>query len=575
MSHRLMALVAESAQFRAQRARVDPEDRDAPPGVATVPDDVDGTVELPPGDEPGGPMGDEGAGGGGGGGGPIGVLDDGGDGMGMGDSMPAPPNPPADPAVIQEIRNVRDQVELQQRDNQDTQELLRDLVREVRQVRLDDASPEERDEEMGQLKERLDNGDAPASPSEFGMPNAKRNTKGNPPMSDLRSLRRQRVATRRTAQSNAEGEIFPEHPDVTLDEHWGTDTQEDAQRTTPVDPEFTDERGLNKITQDSESNAPEWMEKESASVKAFDLEFVAGKTPFYVVSDLKTRRPLATFTRPQAVSAQKFADLATYGKGVLTLLGSEGFAKVMKGLGGKRVDEVLAARIRAARGEAPPSRRSTGGRRVAQDATPAATMPAAVVPADMAPLDAVFDDPQIAAAVDELIASRDAALERCFKMALAASVAGHIDNPLKGALMTLLSHVIDDPGGFVDDAIAMSADRLFDVIYRQAREWMRVSPETLISIEGMISRRGGRGGREMAPRYARGRVPRETPASLRRRAIEGSDVPMSVEPGVTGWGDEVGQDSMTARIRSALPGMEAHARMRRITSTVPSGRFGG
>lgn len=582
MSRRLMSLVAASAQRRAQRARVDPEDRDAPPGVAETPegaDEVDGEVELPPGDMPEGPLGAvDGPGGGGGGG-----------GMGFGDpdlggapgAMPAPPAPPADPAVVSEIRNVRDQIDLVQRDNQDTQELLRDLVREVREVRLEDASPEARDQEVDRMKENLADEGSPASPAEFGMPNATR--KGSRTM-DLRTLRRQRVAAaRRTAQSDAHGEIFPTETGINLeDDHWGADVQEDEQRTTPPTPDFTTDRGLDKITRDSDEQAPEWMAKESAlAKKGFDLEFVPGKNPFYVVSDLATRRPIATFMRPAKVAAETFANSAAYGKGVLDLLDSEGFERVMAGLKAKPVDEVLAARIRAARIE------PSGRRRAQAASSPAATPRSRRAQADAAPAapaapaavtESVFDDPTIAAEVDRYVASRDEAFERCFKLAMSAAVAGQIDNPLKGAMITLLGNVIDDPAGFCDDAIAMSADRLFSVLYRQAREWMQVSPETLISIEGMITRRGN-GHREMQPRFASsGRSLRDTPASLRRRAVEGSDVPMSVDPGVTGWGDGgFEEDTLVARIRHSLPVMEAHSRVRRLTAgaSVPRGRFGG
>lgn len=473
----------------------------------------------------------------------------------LGDPMGAPDH---DPAVADAVRQLRDQMDEMQRGQEDSNDALREISREMRELRLDDAPPEERDREMDHMRENLtESKPQPSSVGEFGIrePGLTAGQHGRTTtMSQHRMNRLARMAHRRRAQSNENGsQMLPEGTDVTLEEgHWNAEEQEDANTSTP--PHVEPPTPASEMENVENGEVPVWLEEASRNVRDIELELVTASRaePFIVVSDNASGRPIAMITRPASVKPAVWGS-QEYSQTIRNVASRRGLAATLARLGAARVGNELAAKLRSFRAQA-----------TAGEPAPAAAGPA--VPAAPATGGDVLNlaDPRVAARIDQIIRADRAAQHRLLRLAWIASARGHVDMPLKGALRAFLGGVMSaDPSSIIEDAFLETGEATFDALHHVAQQFAKETPEALAAREHTLL--------GMSPRRA-------APLSndLRSRAVEASGVPIAAGMGTV----SLERDAWDGGAPNLVPELEGTLRMRRLASRqaaslVPRGAFTG
>jgi len=76
---------------------------------------------------------------------------------------------------------------------------------------------------------------------------------------------------------------------------------------------------------------------------------------------------------------------------------------------------------------------------------------------------------------------------RAFRLALTAQGKNLIDNPLKGAMFSVLSELgVENPAGWVESIFAQAADDHFEVALSKTDEYLELSDEALIEAESLV-----------------------------------------------------------------------------------------
>jgi len=460
-------------------------------------------------------------------------------------AAPAPAPAGEDSGIDDQLRGIEDSLE-------EISDVLRSHEEILHEIKMDEASPAEIDEEVRERKDELTDDDT-VTGEEYGLSQtfygARKATRSYP-MGNLREARMRRLAEK---EKKAQSHDVPEGPDTTLRDHWRSEEQRDDLKSDAGSVEnFNPASEIEKRTKEERGKTPPmWKDTfnpKGAAKSSLSVQLVGetGKRAWHVVRT-DTNQKIARIDRPEGVDPSEYAK-REYGMRILKAIHKKGFADAMDSLQATPVDvapEAEAAKAPEAPATAPtpaPAEEKVAATRCADhDMEDCPKCP-------KAPKEAVYaSKAEITAVAKRAAADHMERFKRTFQIAILAANRNLTANPLKVAFHDVLEKVgINNPIAVIERAFRLAGEKYGESLMEQANEWMGMEDQSLAEWERTVRRANTLmppepEEEEIAARSVEAR-------SMRLRAAAGSAVPSTDGDGM----DERGSD-LAARFAAIVP----------------------